>query len=64
MQFLEANGFATFEMKMLPKIYNQTLADEIDYVSFLMQAQLFRSDVYLVIDMQKITSPIEIEKER
>jgi len=57
MQFLESNGIATFEMKMLPKIYNQTLADEIDYVSFLMQSQLFRTDVYLAIDMQKDYEP-------
>ena len=57
MQFLESNGMETFEMKMLPKIYNQTLADEIDYVSFLMQSQLFRTDVYLAIDMQKVYEP-------
>jgi len=50
MQFLETNGIQTFELKSLPKVYNDTLADEIEYVSFLMQSELFRTDVYLVID--------------
>lgn len=57
MLFLESNGVSDFEIKLLPKIYNQTIADEIDYVSFLMQAATFRADVYLVIDGQKEYQP-------
>lgn len=57
LQFLETNGIQTFELKALPKIYNATLADEIEYVSFLMQSELFRTDVYLVMDMDKKYEP-------
>lgn len=57
MQFLQIDGVAYFELKFLPKIYNQTIADEIDYVAFLMQSSLFRADVYLTIDMQTHYQP-------
>ena len=74
MQFLKTNGVDYFELKLLPKIYNQSIADEIDYVIFLMQSSLSRTDVYLTMDMQtnyqpnrnrkralKIASDLEIE---
>lgn len=57
MRFLNDNGVETIDFKLLPKIYNTTLADEIDYVSFLMKAEIFRSDVYLAIDMQSGYQP-------
>ena len=57
MQFLQTNGVENFEIKLLPKIYNQTIADEMDYVAFLMQSSLFRSDVYLTMDMQNDYQP-------
>ena len=52
MQFLQTNDVENLEIKQLPKIYNQTIADEMDYVVFLMQSSLFRTDVYLTMDMQ------------
>ena len=52
MQFLQTNGVENLEIKQLPKIYNQTIADEMDYVAFLMQSSPFRTDVYLTMDMQ------------
>ncbi len=52
MQFLQTNGVENFEIKLLPKIYNITISDEMDYVAFLMQSSLFRTDVYLTMDMQ------------
>ncbi|MEI7508176.1 MAG: GNAT family N-acetyltransferase [Flavobacterium sp.] len=57
MQFLQTDGVEYFELKLLPKIYNQTIADEIDYVAFLMQSSLYRTDVYLTIDMQIAYQP-------
>lgn len=74
LQYLNSNGIEFIEMKALPKIYNQFLSDEIDYVLFLLQATLYRADAYLVIDCQekyepnrnrkralKIASELEIE---
>ena len=57
MIFLNSNGISNFEMKNLPKIYNQTIADEQDYVAFLMKSMIYRTDVYLAIDMQKKYKP-------
>ncbi|ESU20514.1 hypothetical protein FCR2A7T_08190 [Flavobacterium cauense R2A-7] len=55
--FLCENGIATLNLKALPKIYNRTIADEIDYVAFLTKAQTYRSDVYLVIDNSETYKP-------
>ncbi|KGO97441.1 hypothetical protein [Flavobacterium enshiense] len=55
--FLNENGFNVLNLKMLPKIYNQTIAEEIDYVSFLAYAETYRSDVYLVIDNNEKYKP-------
>ena len=57
LHFLCENGIAALNLKTLPKIYNRTIADEIDYVSFLTQAQTYRSDVYLVIDNSETYKP-------
>jgi len=57
LHFLYENGITTLYLKILPKIYNQILADEIDYVSFLTQAKTYRSDVYLVIDNNETYKP-------
>jgi hypothetical protein len=52
MIFLEREAIEYLEITLLPKIYHQTIADEIDYVAFLMQSSLVRTDVYLSMDMQ------------
>ena len=57
MQFLHTNDISNLEIKLLPKIYHQTIADELDYVAFLMKAEILRTDVYLAIDMQKEYEP-------
>ena len=57
MQFLHVNNISKLEIKNLPKIYHQTIADELDYFTFLMKAEIFRTDVYLAIDMQKEYEP-------
>jgi len=55
--FLNANGIQNFEIKLLPKIYNLTIADELDYVTFLTKATTTRTDVYLAIDLQSEYQP-------
>ena len=57
MVFLHSNSITNLEIKLLPKIYNQITSDEIDYVSFLMQAEIIRTDVYFAIDLRKLYSP-------
>lgn len=57
MIFLKENNVQTFELKLLPKLYNTTIADEIDYLSFLMQANCYRTDVYLAIDRNQEYHP-------
>ena len=57
MKFLNNNGISNLEIKILPKIYHKTIAEELDYVAFLMKAETIRSDVYLAIDMQKEYKP-------
>ncbi|HSD14557.1 MAG TPA: hypothetical protein VLB74_07905 [Flavobacterium sp.] len=57
LHFLNENGIDVLNLKMLPKIYNQTIAEEIDYVSFLANAEIYRSDVYLVIDNNEKYKP-------
>ncbi len=44
------NGIGIINFKILPKIYNTFLSDELDYASFLVNAQVYQSDVYMVID--------------
>jgi hypothetical protein len=74
MLHLTQNKIDFIYFKVLPKIYNKTLSDELDYASFLMNAQVYRSDVYMVIDRLqeykpnrnrsralKIASQLEIE---
>jgi len=51
-KFLNETGIDVLEIKILPKIYNRTIADEIDYVVFLMDSDCFRADVYLTMDSE------------
>lgn len=53
LNFLSLNNVRFLEIKSVPKIYHNTLSDEIDYVTFLAEAINFRTDVYLAIDMGK-----------
>ncbi len=57
MKELNESKIELINFKLVPKIYNKTIADEIDYASFLMKSQTYRSDVYLVIDMKEKYKP-------
>jgi hypothetical protein len=57
LSYLFQNNIDYIDIKLLPKIYNKLLADELDYVSFLMNANVYRSDVYLVIDRSQEYKP-------
>ena len=50
LKFLEDDGIDTLQIKLLPKIYNIMPSDEIDYILFLTNAKMIRTDVLSVID--------------
>lgn len=45
LNFLEAEGIETLNLKLLPKMYNRLPSDEIDYLLFLTKAKLTRRDL-------------------
>jgi hypothetical protein len=49
--FLNENGVLQLQLKILPSIYHQKAAQEIDYVLFLLEAKLIRRDSLSVIDL-------------
>ena len=52
LSFLQQNGVAVFQMKMLPSIYNALFAEEIKYTMFLTDAKLVRRDCLSVINLK------------
>ena len=45
LSFLEVEGIAILNLKLLPKMYNRLPSDEIDYLLFLIKAKLTRRDL-------------------
>uniref|UniRef100_UPI004049DCC1 GNAT family N-acetyltransferase n=1 Tax=Flavobacterium sp. TaxID=239 RepID=UPI004049DCC1 len=60
-EYLHINGIEKAHFKMLPEIYPSLPNREIDYVFFLMKAELTRRDSLSVIDLQ---SPFSINTHR
>lgn len=50
LQFLAAEGVQTVHLKLVPKIYHNYPADEMDYLLFLVNAKLIRRDLSSTID--------------
>jgi hypothetical protein len=61
LKFLDDNNIATFQLKLIPSIYNDFFADEIEYAVFLAEAKTIRKDCLSVIDL---TKPFQISKTR
>src|SRR5690606_19824857 len=57
LQFLHENGIEKLHIKLLPKIYSRIPSDELDYLLFIANAELARTDILSVIDNQ---NPIKI----
>ncbi len=53
LEFLNENGVSTFQLKLIPSIYNRYFAEEIEYALFLGNAKLIRRDCLSVIDLRK-----------
>lgn len=61
LQFLKHHGINTFQLKLIPSIYHQFFAEEIEYALFLTKAQLIRRDCLSVLDL---TQPFTFSKDR
>lgn len=60
-QFLHLNKISTFQLKLIPSIYNSYFSEEIEYALFLTNAKLLRRDCLSVLDL---TKPFTIAKTR
>ena len=56
--FLETEGIAILNLKLLPKIYNCLPSDEMDYLLFMTQAKLTRRDLSSCVSNE---NPLKIE---
>ena len=61
--FLHQNHFESFQLKLVPSIYNYFFSEEIEYALFLAEAQLIRRDCLSVIDLKKPFSFTKTRKE-
>ncbi|QBZ97818.1 GNAT family N-acetyltransferase [Flavobacterium sangjuense] len=59
--FLNQNNITTFQLKLIPSIYNAFFSEEIEYAMFLAKAKLIRRDCLSVIDL---TKPFTVTKTR
>jgi hypothetical protein len=53
LSFLNENKIEKLQLKLIPSIYHQKPAEELNYALFLVEAQLFRRDSMAVIDLSK-----------
>lgn len=49
--FLNENNIKKLQLKLIPSIYHQKPAEELNYILFLLQGQLIRRDTLAVIDL-------------
>ncbi len=63
LQFLEVQGVDKMHLKMIPSIYHQKPADELDYALFLAKAQMMRCDALAVLDLTKSYKITKTRKE-
>ena len=51
MLFLEENDISKWQIKQIPSIYTDFPSDEVDYLSFILNAKIVRKDSLSVIDL-------------
>jgi hypothetical protein len=61
LSFLNENKKQKLQLKLLPSIYHQKPAEELNYVMFLVNAELIRRDSLSIIDLSK---PLSLSKDR
>lgn len=62
LSFLNENNMQKLQLKLIPSIYHQKPAEELNYVLFLLQAQLIRRDTLAVIDLSNSYSLSKLRK--
>ena len=62
LSFLNDNAIEKLQVKLMPSIYHQKPAEELNYALFLAEAQLIRRDTLSVIDLSKPYSLSKIRK--
>jgi hypothetical protein len=63
LSFLNENNIEKLQLKLIPSIYHQEPAEELNYALFLAEAQLIRRDSMAVIDLSKKISIASGRKE-
>ena len=63
LRFLNQNNITTFQLKLIPSIYNAFFSEEVEYAMFLANAKLIRRDCLSVIDLKKDFSVTKTRKE-
>lgn len=62
LSFLNENNMQKLQLKLIPSIYHQKPAEELNYILFLLQAQLIRRDTLAVIDLSNSYSLSKLRK--
>ncbi|WP_365336699.1 GNAT family N-acetyltransferase [uncultured Lacinutrix sp.] len=58
LKFLETNNIKTLHIKNIPSIYNLVPSEELDYILFLLNASITRTDVLSVIENNTVSQPV------
>ena len=62
LSFLNANKKEKLQLKLLPSIYHQKPAEELNYALFLAKAQLIRRDTLAVLDLSQQNNLSKLRK--
>ena len=61
LEFCNKNSFKKLFIKEIPSIYNSNFSNELDYLSFITNSNIYRKDIISVIELNK---KIKISKDR
>lgn len=62
LSFLNENNIQKLQLKLIPSIYHKKPSEELNYILFLLQAQLSRRDTLAVIDLSNSYSLSKLRK--
>ncbi|WP_157717130.1 GNAT family N-acetyltransferase [Formosa sp. Hel1_31_208] len=64
LEHLKSHDVTVLKLKRLPRIYEQSLCDDIDYLLFKTKAQLDRRDIAMVIDVNNRINGLSSNRKR
>jgi len=56
------SGFHKVQLKIIPPIYNSFPSDEMEYISFILQAKLIRRDAIAILELSNKIVPSRVRK--